>query len=1039
MGLKDIPEQLQIDSEEDLRAMVLSYCSELGFDPDEISCEDYFSIKLGHHAITIDKKMVGGRSDILISRNSVPLAIIETKAPAHDLTKDDAYQAISYARLLSTIAPFAIVTNGKETKVYDVLASELTPVNDPQNSLWHRNGQQLLGINDELRYEATKLLIAINPDTLRQFCEQQVATGLIDLKSDVRKNKKYIPELYVERHSLSKAFTDWLKGELPIFAVIAPSGYGKTNFMCAEAEKAISSNFALFYSSERFTSGLVNSIRNDFIWEFHREKELVQIFDRLDTIAKNTGKKLLIFVDAIDENPSGTKTIKNELLDVVTKIRRYPNIRIILSCKSFDWPYVIVDGGQSFNLLAETIEPSTSRPERRSITPDAEKVGFHLAEFINDELDKAITKYKSAYSIEGDFHGEILDESHNPLMLRFIAEIYGEGREKLPTSISSLELFNLYLQRKLEPVENSSLAEIILYKAASLIFASGIRSVPKEELISDIAWSESYEKALQNLFRLGVLSRTTVDEQERVGFEFNKFLLYIFVFKVKKFQTLSVENQVLLLHELLESSIGIEALDFCLAATGQKVAHKLLTELANQDFSVFARIITDLKSLENYKKSPIPFEHILYYLEFYNFLRDKFFGELSNSIMPYTKMPLGVIFIMDRPELFRACTQAYPQPIAKVSDKTVIQQLFNGPISKQLDQDLMPVGAYHIGGIHEFAEYPQKASYKHLLSEVSSALSNRLLNESSTRDILQERVYGVLLHGPSVWVSGDDLPHERYWKILGFDSIEELGNTKVSELSKRINDLLNRFNAHLKKRGNLYSSYLYRSNELFATLFALSLLDENSSLGLPQYSLDILWEHKGTKTETFIDEVKKLIPTIIKNYKLLFTKNFPSLAHYSHFLANVDKLSILEIRRLGGFSDFPAFSYIVCPNIDETIPTKVIITSYNQSLTDKLNFKSLYGEGYAHSMDSGCGFIQLDTTIDKLHIHDPKAWVIKTRFPSRTPILDQVYSLISHDLKFMFNANHMQWKDDLSSQLVNAQYLRFAAKSITNRQNNTRP
>ncbi len=40
MGLKDIPLQFKIDSEEDLRAMVISYCSELGFDANEISCEE---------------------------------------------------------------------------------------------------------------------------------------------------------------------------------------------------------------------------------------------------------------------------------------------------------------------------------------------------------------------------------------------------------------------------------------------------------------------------------------------------------------------------------------------------------------------------------------------------------------------------------------------------------------------------------------------------------------------------------------------------------------------------------------------------------------------------------------------------------------------------------------------------------------------------------------------------------------------------------------------------------------------------------------
>lgn len=283
MGIKDIPSHFVIDSEEDLRAVVISYCSELGFDADEISCEDYFSIKLGHNAINIDKKVIGGRSDILIARNGNPLAIIETKAPSHGLTDEDAQQAISYARLLASIAPFAIVTNGKETKVYDVLADGLLQIDNPQDSLWNKNGQKISAsaIAEDILYEATKTLIAINADTINKFCQQQVISALSDLKSDVSKNKKYIPELYVERSSLNGEFTKWLNRDLPIFAAVAPSGFGKTNFMCAKVEDIVLSNFALFYSAGRFTKGLIDSLRNDFIWEFHRESDVARILSRL--------------------------------------------------------------------------------------------------------------------------------------------------------------------------------------------------------------------------------------------------------------------------------------------------------------------------------------------------------------------------------------------------------------------------------------------------------------------------------------------------------------------------------------------------------------------------------------------------------------------------------------------------------------------------------------------------------------------------------------------------------------------------------------
>lgn len=1034
MSLKDIPASLSIDSEEDLRTLVLSYCFELGVDRDELSCEDSFSISLGHRSITIGREMVNGRSDILISRNSRALAIIETKAPSHDLTNADAQQAISYARLLSAIAPFAIVTNGQETRVYDVLADGLTRVDNPQESRWNKNGQQVAGINDELRFEATKLLVALNPDALSKFCTDQVATNLMDLKSSVKQNKKYIPEVYIDRQSLNQSYRDWLQTDSPIFAVVAPSGYGKTNFMCATAEEATSTHFALFYAANRFTGGLLTGIRDDFIWEFHRDRETAQIFERLQAIAKQAGRHLLIFVDGIDENPSGIKAIKNELLALVGRMRQYSNIKLVLSCKSFDWLQVVTDNAQSYNSLAEIITPAVSRPDRRYVSADAEKVGFHLGEFTNEELDEAIARYKSAYSVEGDFRGDLRTESHNPLMLRFVAEVYGGTGESLPTTISRLELFGLYLERKLQPIESRDFAEVILTTVATQILALGNRSLPKSIILSKLSWSEGYDRALQCLLRMGVLNIANIEHLEYIGFEFYRFLLYFYAFKVLKLHTLPSGEQLHTCKELLQSPIGIEVVDFFLAAVDSRIGQSIITALANQDLPLVAQILTGLKDVEKYQKSPIPFDHVRLYLEFYNFLRDGFFARFSPATMPYTLEHLGVIFLGDHHAQFRACTAAYPQPIVNVVDNEVLARFFKGPLPEQAIRDLMPVGALHIGGIHEFAQYPSKAAYEHLIREVSSALSKRLLNEVGADDILQERIYAVLLHEPSGWMGGDDLPiHRRYWELMGFKSIEELGQAKVSEIIKRVNVLLDQFRPHLKQGNSLFPSYLHRSRSLLVALYALYQLDDQeSTLGIPPYLLDTLWDRGGE--DAFNEELRKLVPIIMKNYRLIFTSNFPRFTNWSHFLPNVEKLALVEITRFPGYSDFPALSYVVCPSMNEYPSLRIVHSTEHHSLTEKLNFKRLNGRGYSQAFDHGCGYTEIDTIVDNVRIYDSEAWVIKTRFPSRTPILDQVYSLIAHELEYIFNPQHLNWKYDESSRLENDEYVRLAARYILERQ-----
>jgi hypothetical protein len=351
-------------------------------------------------------------------------------------------------------------------------------------------------------------------------------------------------------------------------------------------------------------------------------------------------------------------------------------------------------------------------------------------------------------------------------------------------------------------------------------------------------------------------------------------------------------------------------------------------------------------------------------------------------------------------------------------------------MDERFRQDLMPVGALHLGGIHKFAEYPQKASYEHLLIEVSSALSNRLLDETQTPDILQERVYAILLHEPSIWLQGDKLPRERYWKLLGFNSVEEIGNAKVHEISQRVNNLLNSFVPYLKKQDALYPSYFHRTNELFATLFTLSQLDSESLLGLPQYSLDTLLQYEDN-VEACKNELTRLNPIVIKNYKTLFSTNFPSLIYSSEFFKNIEKLAIVELVNQGSY--IPALSYVVCPNIPEILSTKVITTSQKSSFTDKLRFKSLKGEGYSHDSYSGCGYVKLNVEINDKHISDPEAFAIRTRFSFRTPILEQAYSLISHELRYLLRANHSEWKDINNSELANSAYLSLAAKSLLKR------
>src|SRR3990172_2269080 len=112
-----------MNTEEDIKTKVLiPWLKSLGFSEDELKFEDSFSLHIGKYTARVDTneqiRTAQPRSDILVKRNGKNLFIIEVKTDAKNLTDEDRDQAVSYARLVHPMAPLAIVTNGRDFRIY---------------------------------------------------------------------------------------------------------------------------------------------------------------------------------------------------------------------------------------------------------------------------------------------------------------------------------------------------------------------------------------------------------------------------------------------------------------------------------------------------------------------------------------------------------------------------------------------------------------------------------------------------------------------------------------------------------------------------------------------------------------------------------------------------------------------------------------------------------------------------------------------------------------------------------------------------------
>ncbi|MET4730668.1 hypothetical protein ABIE09_004488 [Lysobacter enzymogenes] len=103
------------NTEADLEARISATLAQV-FPGVQLKHQRRFKIRLGHTEFeTSGKGYVDGRADILVTRDDVPLAVVELKREGLALTKDDEEQGWSYAALAK--APLVIISNGADTRI----------------------------------------------------------------------------------------------------------------------------------------------------------------------------------------------------------------------------------------------------------------------------------------------------------------------------------------------------------------------------------------------------------------------------------------------------------------------------------------------------------------------------------------------------------------------------------------------------------------------------------------------------------------------------------------------------------------------------------------------------------------------------------------------------------------------------------------------------------------------------------------------------------------------------------------------------------
>lgn len=236
----------------------------------EIKHQKNFSIKLGHHAVTVDLKdpsIYGTRAiyDILLTIDDKNIMLLELKKEGLKLSNQDVDQGISYARLVHPMPPITLISNGIDNLFYNTYNKELIDpekfeFQDIQNYI---DNSFKLAVNDFK--EAVMLLLNNDPEVFAKIINnisQQKFNYLIGEIDDV--SKPVCHDFCIERELLSSIETKFDENQLMI-GVIGAAYSGKTNllyqFFNLKKEKG---EYALYINCLEHEYSILQQLANNF-------------------------------------------------------------------------------------------------------------------------------------------------------------------------------------------------------------------------------------------------------------------------------------------------------------------------------------------------------------------------------------------------------------------------------------------------------------------------------------------------------------------------------------------------------------------------------------------------------------------------------------------------------------------------------------------------------------------------------------------------------------------------------------------------------
>ncbi len=929
---------------------ILPFLEALGLDHQNITLERSFKIKLGRYTHENKWEVIEKRPryDILVNVNGTNLFILEIKEEEHDISAEDISQAVCYASLVKPQAPYAIVTNGKTTRIFDSIdESELTSDKLSESKFVKNNYK--IDINSEIRSRALSKLITLNYENLEIFCNLQNNETLKKLETQNKDDlRKYIQEVYVNRSKITSTFYKFVDSENVGLIIDGNSGYGKTNAICDLVKESRKNNPTFFYNASELTQKIEDCISDDFDWEFSTHKFQEQYFKQLNEILEIHDKKLFIFIDAVDEWFLSTAEV--ELSNFFRRIKD-KRFKIILSCKTSKLEKFLENRGIPSS-LADNLFVTDKEKNTISLT---------LNEFSQQELQEATRKYEEYFSLKNAIHGQTLQECKNPSILRIVAETF---RDKgVPSTLDSIKIFQNYL----ENILTKSIIDKERIKSHLLGITKILLELQKDEIFeSEIQISDFDAHSFVKDYGI-IISQKDEKGRTKIRFGSDGLRNYLITYHQETLDNLSPQLIQEFASKHISTSMGREILEFY-KKTCQNEKHKEILipifetddrrrsneylekfiEIATKEFPfIIKKLVPDKRSLGL----------LILYNEEYNVVAREGFRLYENGEDP--------IIWYDKKDWFEVKDRDF-----ELMRKHGVRQLSSS--SKNFTNTST-----------------ESAAYKKIFHLTKDLIKKRNLDETNNVGLAKEKFFSIL--PDCTFLFGLTEYKKRF--------LDWVLPIKINEVRKSMMQFFsNPEEASVRlKHGYRNSISVKEINQILKTLSLVGTEISSTLLPLGDKPKHQGWYHinrsEDYSEDRLIEYVKQFFDNFIKEYRILVETNFPSIKNQLLQYCNSFYIAA-QLEKSEGHNEISGLWYAICTNNEKK---------------DVVEVRSSSAESFTVNEDSDDWGFLIGTNDGLKHTSSYSNTVLDSLFHSYTselfddcPVLSWVYERLNNDLKSIY-------------------------------------